>query len=241
MLARALRDAVRLQLVARAVTDAVIVPPPRGRHVVGDLATIARVREAIAASPQPWRTAGILVLHTGMRRGELCGLRWPDADLEGATLTIRRTRTTTHDGRVVEGPPKTRSGARVVPLDPTVVEALREWRRVQLEARLAAGPRWQGADWVLTLDDGAAPRPDAVTHWWVRTARGAGLGLRLHDLRHLTATLMAQAGVPPRVIAEILGHARASFTLDTYAGVPDVEALRTATQTLARIIAAAGP
>jgi integrase len=238
ILSRALRDAVRLQLVGRAVTEAVMAPTERSRHLDLDLDLVARVRDIIEAEPQPWRAVGLLILHTGMRRGEVCGLQWSDIDLDRGTATIRRTRTTAYTGRVVEGPPKTRSGARTVPLMPPVVEALREWRRQQLEQRLAAGSAWEGGDWVLTMD-AAAARPDAVTHWWMRTARRMGVSIRLHDLRHMAATVMAQAGVPPRVIAEVLGHARASFTLDVYAGSPDLEALRDALGVLARVISAA--
>jgi integrase len=235
ILGRALNDAVRLQLVGRAVTQAVEVPSAPPRQLAADASIIARVLEAVNAEPQPWRAAGLLIVHTGMRRGELCGLQWSDLDLDRGTAAIRRTRTTTYRGQVVEGPTKTRAGARLIPVAPPAVEALRDWRRLQLEQRLAAGAGWQGGDWVVTLD-GLPVRPDVVTHWWTRTARRAGVSLRLHDLRHLAATLMAQHGAPPRVIAEVLGHTRASFTLDVYAGAPDLEAMRAATETLARAL-----
>ncbi len=235
VLGRALADAVRLQLLGRAVTQAVEVPPasPRGLSVDADV--MRRVLGAITAQPQPWRAAGMLVAYTGMRRGELCGLRWSDVDLTAGAVAIRRTRTTTYRGEVVEGPTKTRAGERVVPVPGPAMDAVREWRRLQLEERMAAGSGWAGEDWVLTIG-GAPARPDTVTHWWGRTAERAGVDLRLHDLRHLAATLMAQSGVPPRVIAEVLGHTRASFTLDVYAGAPDLEALRAATETLARAL-----
>lgn len=235
VLGRALNDAVRLQVVGRAVTQAVEVPAAEGHSLTLEPGTLARVLEAVAAEPQPWRAAGLLIVHTGMRRGELCGLRWEDIDLDRGELAIRRTRTTTYRGQVVEGPTKTKAGQRAVPIAPPAAEALREWRRQQLEERLAAGAGWKGGDWVVTIG-GEPARPDSVTHWWVRTARRAGVALRLHDLRHLAATLMAQHGVPPRVIAEVLGHTRASFTLDVYAGTPDMEAMRAATETLARAL-----
>ncbi len=97
------------------------------------------------------------------------------------------------------------------------------------------GPTWQGEDRVFT--SGVAPlRPDAVTHWWTRTARTDDIPLRLHDLRHLAATIMARQRVPPRVIAAALGHSRASFTLDVYAGQPDLAALREAAEVLAQAL-----
>lgn len=235
VLGRALGDAVRLQLLGRAVTQAVEVPSVASRSLTVDDDLVRRVLDAITAQPQPWRAAGMLVAYTGMRRGELCGLRWHDVDLTAGTVAIRRTRTTTYSGTVVEGATKTRASERVVPVPGLAVDVLREWRRLQLEERMAAGSGWAGEEWVLTID-GRPARPDAVTRWWLMTSKRAGVRLRLHDLRHLAATLMAQHGVPPRVIAEVLGHARASFTLDVYAGAPDIEALRAATETLARAL-----
>ncbi len=235
VLGRALREAERLQLIARVPTAAVSPPPVQGRRLELSEELVSGALSAVRAQEQPWRALGLLILHTGMRRGEACGLRWADLDLDAGLATIRVTRTIAHDASIVTGPPKTRAGERAVILLPEVVDALRDWRRLQVAERLAAGPAWQGEDWVFT--SGVAPlRPDAVTHWWTRTARTAGIPLRLHDLRHLAATIMARQGVPPRVIAAALGHSRASFTLDVYAGQPDLAALREAAEVLGDVL-----
>ncbi|WP_288018854.1 site-specific integrase, partial [Tepidiforma sp.] len=239
VLGKALKDALRLQLIGRIVTQAVEVPSAHSRTI--DLTTIdlQGLIRSLDEAEQPWRTAILLIAYTGMRRSEALGLEWQDIDLDRfpdagvGTASIRQARTRTAAGAILVREPKTRAGVRQVPLLPPVVQALREWRTRQLAHRLASGADWQAGDFVFSV--GPAPmRPDSLTVWWTRHARRHGLTIRLHDLRHLAATLMAQYGVPPRVIAQVLGHARASFTLDVYAGKPDFAVLVDAVQALGR-------
>ncbi len=122
-----------------------------------------------------------------------------------------------------------------MPVPGPAMDAIREWRRLQLEERLAAGPGWKGGEWVLARASGPVS-PWALSTWWSGFAKRAGVDARLHDLRHTAATLMAAAGVPPRVLAEMLGHARASFTLDVYAGSPGLHELREAAAQLGAAI-----
>jgi integrase len=233
VLAGALREAVRLQLVGRAVTDAVRPPSATPHNLQLKPADAPAVLRSLEAVEQPWRAFCLLILYTGMRRGEALGLQWPDVDLERGVAAITRTRTTTRSGELVEGPPKTKAGERAVPLPAPAVEALREWRREQVEDRLAAGATWEGGEWVFATRGGPI-HPHTPTHWWRDHARQHGLALRLHDLRHLAATIMAQTGIPPRVAAQVLGHTRPSFTLDVYAGAPDFEAMRQAVEALSK-------
>jgi integrase len=170
---------------------------PLRREEVG--AIVAALRQA----PAVYRAAGMLLLYTGMRRGEALGLQWEDIDLGAGTIAVRRARLRTAKGEVV-GSPKTSSGNRVVPIHPTLLDELAAWRRVQLEERLAAGPAWKGGEWVLARARGPVS-PWSLSTWWSGFAKRAGVDARLHDLRHTAATLMAAAGVPPRVLAEMLG------------------------------------
>jgi integrase len=233
VLAGALREAVRLQLVGRAVTDAVRPPSATPHNLQLKPADAPAVLRSLEDVEQPWRAFFLLILYTGMRRGEALGLQWPDLDLERGVAAVARTRTATHRGEVVEGPPKTKAGERLVPLPAPAVEALRAWRREQVAERLAAGAAWAGGEWVFATRGGPV-HPNTPTHWWKRHAREHGLNLRLHDLRHLAATIMAQTGIPPRVAAQVLGHTRPSFTLDVYAGAPDFEAMRQAVEALSK-------
>lgn len=235
VLARALRDAVRLELLPYAPTDRVRQPRAERRVPRIEPETMRKIVDSLSSLPPMIRAFFTLIAYTGLRRGEAAGLQWSDVDLEGRTITIRRNLTATPSRAVVIHEPKTKAGTRVVPLAEPAAEALREWRRVQLEMRLAAGPEWKGDDWVFTEADGLKS-PETFTMSWVRHARKIGVDLRLHDLRHGAATLMAAAGVPPRVIADLLGHAKPSFTLDVYASAPDLEAKRRGIESLARVL-----
>ena len=158
-----------------------------------------------------WR----LVLATGMRRGELCGLRWSDVDLSGATLTVASTRVMA--GGVVTGAPKTASGSRVVSLDSDTVAVLQAWRRRQLEERLAAGEAWQDHGFVFVDELGRPWHPEAVTKAWRRAVAAASVPpIRLHDARHTAATLLLRAAVPVKVVSQRLGHADVAITMRVY-------------------------
>lgn len=116
--------------------------------------------------------------------------------------------------------PKTRRSRRTVDLDPRTVDALRAWRKLQLEEREAWGPAWKELGLVFTREDGSAINPMGWSRTFERHAAAAKLPrIRLHDLRHTHATLMLQAGVHPKVASERLGHHSVAFTLDVYAHV----------------------
>jgi Phage integrase family len=155
--------------------------------------------------------------HAGLRRGELCGLRWQDLDLDARVLVVRQ-QVVQVGHRVVVGKPKTASGEdRPVDLDAGTVGVLRGWRRRQAAERLRAGPAWRDSGLVFTRPDGSGWHPQQVTKRFRQLATAAGLpGCRLHDLRHLSASLQLAAGVDIAVVSKRLGHSALSFTCDTY-------------------------
>jgi len=158
-----------------------------------------------------WR----LVLATGLRQGELCGLRWSDVDLEVGRLEVVTTRVVAET--VVTGAPKTKAGARLVALDAGTVIGLTAWRRRQLEERLAAGPAWSDHQLVLVDELGVPPHPETVTRWWNEAvARARVRRIRLHDARHTAATLALRAGVPLKVVTQRLRHADVAVTMRVY-------------------------
>jgi integrase len=162
---------------------------------------------------------------TGMRRGELLGLRWRDVDLDAATITVRRSagliRNAGEGAAVTEGPTKT-GKPRVVDLDPGTVTVLRDWKRERGSlALILAAP---GA---LVFGDinGGHRNPEHFSRTWGQTvARAIRDGIdvpetRLHDLRHGHATVLLQAGEPVHVVSQRLGHASVVVTLTVYAHV----------------------
>jgi len=180
------------------------------------------VRRFLAATKEDvWYVGYLLAVTCGLRRGELCGLRWEDLDLDGASPTLRvRQQLLEVSGRLSFGEPKTRAGRRTIALDAVTVTALTEHRRRQLEERLRTGAVWVDSGLVLSGPDGCPMRPDSMTQAFRRKVRALGLPvIRLHDLRHTHATLGLSAGVHAKVMTERLGHSSTAFTLDTYSHV----------------------
>ena len=118
------------------------------------------------------------------------------------------------------GSPKTAKGRRRIALDAATVGSLRTHRRAQAAERLWAGSIWHDEDLVFCRADGQPLDPDSVSQSFERLSARAGLPrIRLHDARHIAASLLLAAGVHPKVVQERLGHATIATTLDTYSHV----------------------
>ena len=156
-----------------------------------------------------------------MRRGELMGIRWSDADLEAGTLTVRRTvlyYTVDSVAKYRIHEPKTASGRRAIHLPEFAIEALKKHRVEQLEARMQAGESWAGLDLVFCNKIGSYWYPNVLLEAFHQLTEQAGVGyLRFHDLRHSAATILLTMGIPVKVVQEILGHSSADITYRVYA------------------------
>lgn len=156
----------------------------------------------------------MLLATTGMRRGEVLGLRWADVDLRAGHLSVRQTITASNH-RLIIGPTKTARSRRRIELDPEMIDVLRRHRKAQVEERLAIGARWVDNDLVFCRADGEPVQPDWFTRYFIRLKgkldvtqiRGP------HDLRHTWATLALKAGVHPKVVSDRLGHSTIAITL----------------------------
>lgn len=159
-----------------------------------------------------------LALNTGMRRGELVGLRWADVDLDGSMIAVRRNRVVVGYA-AEEGTPKG-NRARTIDIDTGTVAVLKAHRKRQLEERLAVGGAWTETGLVFTRENGTALHPQTLLWHLRKLSKAAGVpAIRLHDLRHTHATLGLAAGVPVKVMQERLGHSSVAITMDLYSHV----------------------
>jgi integrase len=227
VLRRALGDAERLGLVSRNVVRQVRPPTAVRPEIVTWSAD--EVRQFLE-SVEDHRLRAVLVVlaTTGMRRGEVMGLRWGDVDLEAGRMAVEQTLNTVND-KLSFGPVKTAKSRRRLSLDKQTIDALRRHRAEQDADRKRFGAGWgaDGLDLVFRDQLGGPVHPDRFTRQFKTLVRQAGLPeLRgPHNLRHTWATLALEAGVHPKVVSERLGHSTISITLDTYSHVvPSMDA-----------------
>lgn len=158
---------------------------------------------------------GVVPCTTGMRHGEILGLRWQD--IEDDVITIRQSVINVKGAQYEVSTPKTKRGIRRVVIDPTTLDMLNEHRRRQDGERLAAEDAWRESGLVFTneLGDMLVPRNfDRV--WYTLLRKSGNPKIRFHDLRHLHVSLLVRRGLDPRTVADRVGHTDPAFTLKQY-------------------------
>lgn len=181
----------------------------------------------------------LLFITTGLRRGEVAGLRWSDLDLDRGRLSVNVARVVVNH-TVVDTSPKSKR-TRELAIDPGTVKALRSHQVAQGAERLAWGPGYNGSPLVFTWEDGRPLHPDVITRTFKRLATAAGLPVvRVHDLRHSYASAALSAGVGLKVMQERLGHSSVAITGDVYSHVSREVDQAAADQVAAVILGGAG-
>ena len=159
-----------------------------------------------------------LAVSTGMRMGELLGLKWEDLDKEQAALHIQRQLTRLHGIGLRLMPPKTKAATRRIDLGQQSLEVLKQHQERQFQDMATAGDRWEENDLIFASTIGTFINPSNLRREFKPLLKKAGLPqIRFHDLRHTAASLMLNNGVPVIVVSRRLGHAQPSITLDVYA------------------------
>ena len=172
-----------------------------------------------------------LTLMTGIRLGELLGLRWENVDLRSGTIHIRQTlnrlKKTDYDGtgtstEIVFQTPKTKNSVRSIPLLPQLINDLQQWRNVQISDANLAGSAYQDSGLIVTNPLGGCIEPRTFKDYYDQILQMAGIGhFTFHALRHTFATRALEQNMDSKTLSSILGHYSVAFTLDTYAHVLD--------------------
>lgn len=160
-----------------------------------------------------------LALHTGMRQGEICAIKWSNIDLSTKTLSVRNT---VHkvNGEFVFTKPKTKSSIRTISLGKTIIAILKKWQLKQKENKLLFGEDYIEYDCVCTWQDGRLIDPHYVCKEFPKLVDAYGFPMiRFHDLRHTHATILLSKNISTKVVSERLGHSTTAITLDTYSHV----------------------
>ena len=217
VLHRALRQAVRWGLVPRNVSEDVDRPRirpeeirPLNRHQARHLLNTA------GESGDRFEALYVLALHTGMRPGELLGLKWENVNFDEGGLQLNRALA----GKNLTSP-KTKRSRRRIDLSTASIAALKAHRKRQLEERMQKAGLWRDHGLVFPSTVGTPLFHRNVVRAFKNLLKRAGLpqSTRLYDLRHTCATLLLGSNVHPKYVQELLGHASIALTLDTYSHV----------------------
>lgn len=224
LLFSAYKQAIRWQLVSRNPVEA--TDPLKAKRKDMTLWSAAQAVHFLdTARAHRLFAAFYIVMATGLRRGELLGLRWQD--VSERELHIRQ-QLTFRDRAFVFTPPKTAQGTRRIAITPDVYAVLEAQRKAQEAVQAELGALWPDTGLVFVSEAGTPIHPRNFERSWKQLKKAAGLEARLHDLRHLHVSLLVKQGIDPQAIADRVGHTDASFTLRRYSHMFEEHRERTA-------------
>ncbi len=192
--------------------------PPHSIEVMDDEEAKLFFKTVMEYPNIKYKTAMLLFLLTGFRRGEVAGLEWKDIDFDEKTITVCRSLTTVKGHGTILKEPKTEGSKRTITVADTLITALKEYREWQQNQREERGDYMQEKDYIFTQENGERLNPSTYTGWLNKVLKAAGLDHHsLHSLRHTNITMQIAAGVPLVTVSARAGHARTSTTSDIYA------------------------
>lgn len=214
VLREALQQAVKWRLIHENPVQHVEAPRPKKYRP--NLLPPERMAEFLEKiKDDPWYPVFFTALATGMRRGELAGLRWPFVDLQRGTITVQETRIVVR--KVTTGEPKSGYGERTFKIGEDLVEMLRVHKARQERLARELGEEWKGSDYVFTNRRGEPYYPTSIYTALQRLLTKHGFErIRLHDLRYSYVSMARRAGVPLEVVSRRVGHHSPAFTANQY-------------------------
>lgn len=190
----------------------------RKKMVLPEEENIGNILKALEGEPLKYRLMIMLAIATGLRRGELMGLQWPDINLDTGVISVTRSVQEFKGQFIVKGP-KTEGSVRSLVISGSVLELLKEYKRVQDAERAQIFELWEMKEaWVFTQWNGKPMNPGTSGHWWYHFLKRHQLPpMPFHGLRHVSATILIAQGVPLKNVSARLGHTDIRTTANIYA------------------------
>lgn len=225
ILHNSLNQAVKEGLLYRNPADAT-TPPKVPKREISPISKDQAQRFLESIKSDRLYAAFSLVLGTGLRRGEILGLKWDDVNFDKGTITVRRilVRARQDGGKtktaLIFKEPKTVKSRRTIPLPAVVIRDLKRHRQRQNEEKLLLGATYQDNGLVFATADGRPVDPRNFIRRYTNLLKKAGIEhSRFHNWRHAFATILLELNAHPKVVQEMLGHSKIAQTLDTYSHV----------------------
>lgn len=220
LLHEALEYAVKWQIIP--INPAKAVSPPKAKKVEFNVLTREQIQTVLEHSKgKPYYNVVFLAIHTGMRRGEIFGLKWKDIDFKNNLLSIRRTlQRIKNKGYVLRDATKTDGSRRTIALTDSVIQLLKQIQQQQEKNKSSLESAYDDQDLVFANPQGGFLDMDNLTRNFSRMVKTLDVPyIRFHDLRHCHATILMQQGIHPKIVSERLGHTSTKLTMDTYSHV----------------------
>jgi integrase len=216
ILHRCLNDAQKRGLLGYNPAHGAVIPRAE-HHEMYFLDEDQVMRFLLATKESRYEALYHLAVKTGMRQGELLGLKWSDLDWKKGILRVQRQLQRINNQGLLFSQPKTKTGNRSIQLGEQTLQTLRTHLEKQRLEQAFANQNWRDEGLIFATPIATPTDPRNLIRDYKRVLRIAGLReIRFHDLRHTAASLMLNNGVPILVVSKILGHSKASTTLDIY-------------------------
>lgn len=223
----ALTQAIKSGIIVRNVSEATTLPKDTSEKDIRVLTIEEQKMFLKAIEGERLKAAFILALTTGMRLGEILGLKWNEVDLKNKRIKVKSSmrRIKNRDEKVptrtvlVIKDVKTENSEQIIPLPEVAYQELIKFKLLQEEEKKQAGNAYKDSGFVFTTKLGTPIEPRNFIRTFERIINRAGLNINFHSLRHTFATRLLEANVHPKVVQELLGHSDISTTLNTYSHV----------------------